>query len=537
MSSATCSIGQLARLRSVGAGERPGRHPRPPVRAPVRATRAKHTVKDADPFSCGTSATASGPTADVEECDVAIIGAGPGGLATALALQARGLDVRVYEQREEFRPAGVAIFIWPHGLNALKSIDPATTERVIAAGAVIDNIAIEQLQPGAVEAEELVKIDVAGWSRRMDLPPQIGITWARLTNALRDGLAPDTVRLGHRLDGMEEGDRERGVVLTFAAPRGGGPPPPPVRVRGCVVGADGRNSRVRELAFGSDADVAAHEQSSTSARFEEASQTPEANVYYALSPNPPPGANGAGSFNELRFSLCNGSGISLLDVGRGNLDLEGTTADAGAVDGGQLMFGTTRFSDGARAFETPEERLRHLKGLFKDTTPLLQAAIASTEPEGVVQTRLYEREAAKTWSKGRVTLLGDAAHCMYPSLGLGISTAFGDAVVLAKCLVGESGEPESRVDFADVPTRLEAYARARIPVTWALQTGSRLMHGILAATAERPAEEERGGMDFTGVFFKAWQGLLWLLGDREGDRSGSTARTKENAVERETASK
>ena len=124
---------------------------------------------------------------------MAIVGAGPGGLAAALALQRQGLDVRVFEQREEFRPAGVAIFIWPHGLNALKSFDPETTERVVDAGAVIDTIAIEQLQPGGTEAEELVRIDVAGWSRRMDLPPQIGITWARLTDALRAGPEPGTV--------------------------------------------------------------------------------------------------------------------------------------------------------------------------------------------------------------------------------------------------------------------------------------------------------------------------------------------------------
>lgn len=146
--------------------------------------------------------------------------------------------------------------------------------------------------------------------------------------------------------------------------------------------------------------------------------TNDANVYYALSPNPPPGAGGAGSFNELRFSLCNGSGISLLDVGRGNLDL-GASGPGGVTGSsntdlsdscGQLMFGTTRFSEAAKTFDTPEERLRHLQSLFADTTPLLQAAIASTEPAGVVQTRLYERASARRWSKGRVTLLGGGIH-------------------------------------------------------------------------------------------------------------------------------
>ena len=336
---------------------------------------------------------------DENVCDVAIVGAGPGGLAAALALQRAGLDVRVFEQREEIRPAGVAIFIWPHGLNALKSFDPVSCERVIEAGAVIDNIAIEQLQPGNTEAEELVKIDVAGWSRRMDLPPQIGITWARLTNALRAGLKPNTVRLAHRLQDLidedgEDGSSQDGVTLTFEPPRGGGEAPPPVRARICVVGADGRNSRVRELAFGADEKATVNTSASANASADPAA--PEANVYYALSPNPPPGANGAGSFNELRFSLCDGSGISLLDVGRGNLDIDGKEGGSGGnpASGGQLMFGTTRFSEPAMTFETPTARLGHLESLFENTTPLLKAAIASTEPNAVIQTRLYERDGA-----------------------------------------------------------------------------------------------------------------------------------------------
>lgn len=480
---------------------------------------------------------------DDNVCDVAIVGAGPGGLAAALALQRQGLDVRVFEQREEFRPAGVAIFIWPHGLNALKSFDPETTERVVDAGAVIDTIAIEQLQPGGTEAEELVRIDVAGWSRRMDLPPQIGITWARLTNALRAGLRPDTVRLAHRLaciydddDGVALGPSSGGVTLTFEPPRNGGDAPPPVRARMCVVGADGRNSRVRELTFGEE------DASSSAAASSPASSAaaPEANVYYALSPNPPPGANGAGSFNELRFSLCDGSGISLLDVGRGNLDIDGGDSPGGdSPGGGQLMFGTTRFSEPARTFDTPERRLAHLESLFENTTPLLKAAIASTSPAAVVQTRLYERDGASRWSKGRVTLLGDAAHCMYPSLGLGISTAFQDAVELANCLSSSDG---GGID-SDVREALATYERRRIPPCWALQTGSRLMHRVLAATSERaPAGGERGtgggerggsgAIDLTGVFFRAWRGVLWLLGDREEERAVTEA---ENAKKAEKA--
>ncbi len=434
------------------------------ARAPsTRTARGRATAR----ATRGVAVRATTPSTPIESCDVAVVGAGPGGLATAIALQRAGVDVVVFEQRERIRPAGVAVFIWPHGLRNLRAICAETTTEVINAGATIDAIAIEQLTPTTSASETLVRIDVAGWSERVNLPPQIGITWARLTNALRGGLRDGTVRLGHALEGMTmttDADGEEGdVVLTFAPPRSGGDAPPPVRVRGCVVGADGRNSKVRELTFGGGASEERDAASATSSPA--TTSAPEANVYYALSPNPPPGAGGAGAFNELRFVLCDGSGISLLDVGRGNLDLaeDGSAGDAAAdaaPPAGQLMFGTTRFSERARAFETPEQRLAHLETLFRGTTPLLERAVSSTAPGAVVQTTLFDRPAAAKWSRGRVTLLGDASHCMYPSLGLGISTAFGDAVELSRCLLGGGGDGGGdalcEMTFADVERRLQA---------------------------------------------------------------------------------
>jgi salicylate hydroxylase len=474
--------------------------------------------------SAETSETTTSPAVDARDvCDVAIVGAGPGGLAAALALQRRGYDVRVFERREAFRPAGVAVFIWPHGLQHLKRIDPETCARVIAAGATIDTIAVERLDPGATEPEELLTINVAGWSERMDLPPQIGITWARLTDALRAGLEPGTVFLGHALDTVRD-DKRNGVTLTFAPTRSGAPAPPPARARLCVVGADGRDSRVRAAAFGEILENSAEERAADASA--SASAANDANVYYALCPNPPPG-HGANGFvkcaNELRFSLSDGAGISLLDVGRGNLDLPSANDDASFdefdeanVDPalGQLMFGTTRFAERRMVFEDAADRLKHLKGMFAETAPLISAAIESANADAVVQTTLYERNGAKRWSSGRVALLGDAAHCMYPSLGLGISTAFADAVELDAQLRRVKDDDTRRMDVRDA---LAAYSRNRAPYARALQTVSRVMHAVLAATAEKPAtsaSRRSSAFDPSAAFFKMWRGALWVFGDR-----------------------
>ncbi|WP_323808810.1 FAD-dependent monooxygenase [Nostoc sphaeroides] len=53
---------------------------------------------------------------------VAIVGAGPGGLAAAIALRSQGIDVQIYEKAQEFRPAGTGLGLAPNGLNFLDAI-------------------------------------------------------------------------------------------------------------------------------------------------------------------------------------------------------------------------------------------------------------------------------------------------------------------------------------------------------------------------------------------------------------------------------
>jgi salicylate hydroxylase len=59
---------------------------------------------------------------------VAIVGAGPGGLAAAIALHKQGFDVQVYEKAQEFRPAGTGLGLLPNGLNCLDAIEPGLVE-------------------------------------------------------------------------------------------------------------------------------------------------------------------------------------------------------------------------------------------------------------------------------------------------------------------------------------------------------------------------------------------------------------------------
>jgi salicylate hydroxylase len=77
---------------------------------------------------------------------------------------------------------------------------------------------------------------------------------------------------------------------------------------------------------------------------------------------------------------------------------------------------------------------------------------------------LYDREPLETWSVGRVTLLGDAAHAMLPFMAQGACQAVEDAVVLARCLTGAG--PDAVADA------LRQYEALRKPRVWDVQRAS-----------------------------------------------------------------
>jgi 2-polyprenyl-6-methoxyphenol hydroxylase-like FAD-dependent oxidoreductase len=105
--------------------------------------------------------------------------------------------------------------------------------------------------------------------------------------------------------------------------------------------------------------------------------------------------------------------------------------------------------EGAPAPERPREEFLRRYGAWFDPIPAL---IASTEQEAIEPTFTYDRRPRRTWGRGRVTLLGDAAHPMKPNIGQGAAQALEDAVVLGAC-VAESD---------DLEQSLRAYERRRI---------------------------------------------------------------------------
>jgi len=108
------------------------------------------------------------------------------------------------------------------------------------------------------------------------------------------------------------------------------------------------------------------------------------------------------------------------------------------------VFHSDRYEEGWDAFGDPEE----LKDRFVDAREEVQTLLAKIESWKMWV--LCDREPVKTWSKGRVTLLGDAAHPMLQYLAAGAGMAIEDSVVLADLLEkNDSNIEKSFVDYQD----------------------------------------------------------------------------------------
>jgi hypothetical protein len=108
--------------------------------------------------------------------------------------------------------------------------------------------------------------------------------------------------------------------------------------------------------------------------------------------------------------------------------------------------------------------VNELRSFYKDFHPDARALLDACE--SVLKSALYEREPLSPWSRGAVTLLGDACHPMLPFMAQGAGMAIEDAVVLGRCLSGVNTNTQ-------IEKALATYATARQERTAKIQIGSR----------------------------------------------------------------
>lgn len=346
--------------------------------------------------------------------NVAIIGAGLGGMTLALALSRRGIAATVFEQAATLGEVGAGITVSPNAARVLIEL---------GLGRAIELLGVEperQWVQDWLSGEIILEHQRGAAMRDRYGAPYLSLHRADLHALLVEAFLharPDGLRLGCRLSGCEadgtlqfaRGERDRATV---------------------VVGADGLHSVVRGALFGSvrpcfTGQVAWRGLVPT----ERLSDTMRGLV---------PGIHVGPQRLFMRYPVRHGALLNYAAF----VKLAGWEEESWTIP----------------------STIKELAGHFTGCDPFVQAIIAATPPGALFKWALHTREPLPGWIAGRVTLLGDAAHAMLPFMGQGAATAIEDAMVLARCLA----------EFAPEQA-LARYDAARRERTTMVQTQSRLL--------------------------------------------------------------
>lgn len=309
---------------------------------------------------------------------IVVVGAGISGLAAAVALQRAGLAVSVLERDAESTAAsGSGISIWPNALAALDTL--GLGDAVRAAGGSVS--------AGAVRWRD------GAWIRHPRgalLERALGEPLVVLRrSALRDVLSAPLTAGAVRHVAPVTGVTERADVVEVALADGQSVP------ASAVIGADGVASVIARALCGP---LPASYTGRTAWR----------------------GVADAGMDPELAGETF-GWG---LQAGHTPLGPNHT-----------YWFATERAPEGDRR---PEGEWAYLRRRFDGWAEPLPGLLAASDPSAVLRNDLYDRAIAPVWSRGRVTLVGDAAHPMRPHLGQGGCQGLEDAAVLGAFLAREA---------------------------------------------------------------------------------------------------
>jgi len=323
---------------------------------------------------------------------IAVIGAGIGGLAAALALLCRGLDVEVYEQAPQLGEVGAGIQISSNGTRVLYALGLEEALRRV------------QVLPARRQIRHWSTGETWDWFELGDVSakrygtPHIMLHRADLHALLVEAvgrLKPDAVHLARRCIGLTQSDRQ--VEIRFETGE--------VASAAYVIGADGIHSRVRECLFEPDrpqfTGVVAW-------RAVVPMQTLPSRLAQMV------GSNWLGPRGHvLHYPVRRGELMNYISlVERDDWQIESWTV-AG----------------------TRSELANDYRGWHAD----VHAIIANIETP--YKWALMVREPMPQWSQGRITLLGDACHPTLPFLGQGGVMALEDGYVVAACLQRYFADP------------------------------------------------------------------------------------------------
>ncbi|WP_180008134.1 MULTISPECIES: FAD-dependent urate hydroxylase HpxO [unclassified Acinetobacter] len=311
--------------------------------------------------------------------DITIIGAGMAGLTTGIALKKFGHQVTIYEQAEQILPVGAAISLWSNGVKCLNYL--GLTEQVEKLGGKMDHLAYIDGLTG----------DVMTQFSLFPLIEEVGqrpypVSRADLQNMLMDEFGRENIHLGKKMVSFLEQDDQ--VITRFADGS---------EVQAdLLVGADGTHSLTRAYVLGEQVER-------RYAGYVNWNGLVEISEEFAAE-------------DQWTTFVGEGKRVSLMPV----------------ADNRFYFFFDVPLAAGLENDRTQYKAL--FKEYFKGWCEPVQKLIDAVDAQKTNRVEIHDIEPFADFYKGRVVIVGDAAHSTTPDIGQGGCQAMEDAIYLARSL-------------------------------------------------------------------------------------------------------
>ncbi|WP_420572118.1 FAD-dependent monooxygenase [Kordia sp.] len=305
---------------------------------------------------------------------VDIIGAGIGGLTTALALEKQGIEVTIYEQAESIKPLGAGIMLASNAMNVYRALQ-------------IDNELTQNAMPLNImhitdkNLKVISKIDLQYFKDTYGLQ-SISIHRGKLQEILLKNLTTTKIHLNHKVQNLIK--EKDGYLINFTNN---------TSVKSSLLlGADGIHSKVRHSLF-------------PNSHIRTTNQVCWRGVTYFNLPKQ--------YEHNLYEAWGNGDRFAFVQFSKDQI----------------YWYAVKSRTKDAQEFSTAQ-----LSNYFKDYAPIAKEIIASTPIKSIHTTIMNDLQPMPTWHDEFACLIGDAAHATTPNMGQGACQSIEDALVIAKCL-------------------------------------------------------------------------------------------------------